>query len=125
MSSSLPYAAATDYDGAPVLVAPEIRRLDGEVREVSVPPVVPPVTHGSLADLPFENAEAGPADWVDASGRDGPAIRSSPRYGMQQGFRRALLEGSREAPFVSLLLYRPVVSTRRRGRRCSAGLVES
>ncbi|MBE8477003.1 AMP-dependent synthetase/ligase [Streptomyces justiciae] len=64
MSSSLPYAAATDYDGAPVLVAPEIRRLDGEVREVSVPPVVPPVTHGSLADLPFENAEAGPGDRV-------------------------------------------------------------
>lgn len=60
MSSSLPYAAATDYDGAPVLVAPEIRRLDGEVREVAVPPVVPPVTHGSLADLPFENAEAAP-----------------------------------------------------------------
>ncbi|PWI17403.1 long-chain fatty acid--CoA ligase [Streptomyces sp. Act143] len=64
MSSSLPYAAATDYDGAPVLVAPEIRRLDGEVREVSVPPVVPPVTHGSLADLPFENAEAAPRDRV-------------------------------------------------------------
>ncbi|WP_329336100.1 long-chain fatty acid--CoA ligase [Streptomyces sp. NBC_00663] len=64
MSSSLPYAAATDYDGAPVLVAPEIRRLDGEVREVAVPPVVPPVTHGSLADLPFENAEAAPGDRV-------------------------------------------------------------
>ncbi|MFI9827037.1 AMP-dependent synthetase/ligase [Streptomyces sp. NPDC051913] len=64
MSSSLPYAAATDYDGAPVLVAPEIRRLDGEVREVAVPPVVPSVTHGSLADLPFENAEAAPEDRV-------------------------------------------------------------
>ncbi|MFG2356733.1 AMP-dependent synthetase/ligase [Streptomyces sp. NPDC048521] len=51
---------ATDYDGHPVLVEPEIRRLDGAVREVSVPPFAPPVTHGSLADLPFENAEAAP-----------------------------------------------------------------
>ncbi|MFJ3665802.1 AMP-dependent synthetase/ligase [Streptomyces sp. NPDC090106] len=64
MSSSLPYVAATDYDGAPVLLEPEIRRLDGEVREVSVPLIVPPVTHGSLADLPFENAVAAPHDRV-------------------------------------------------------------
>ena len=64
MSSSLPYVSATDYDGAPVLVEPEIKRLDGEVREVSVPPVVPPVTHGSLADLPFDNAAAAPQDRV-------------------------------------------------------------
>jgi long-chain acyl-CoA synthetase len=53
-----------DYDGAPVLVAPEIRRLDGEVREVAVPPIAPPVTHGSLADLPFDNADAAPGDRV-------------------------------------------------------------
>ncbi|MFF8867617.1 AMP-dependent synthetase/ligase [Streptomyces sp. NPDC015139] len=49
-----------DYDGRPVLVEPEVRRLDGAVREASVPPFAPPVTHGSLADLPFENAEAAP-----------------------------------------------------------------
>ncbi|OSZ61780.1 long-chain fatty acid--CoA ligase [Streptomyces pharetrae CZA14] len=56
-------ASALDYDpdGGPVLVEPELRRLDGEVREVAVPPLVPPVTHGSLADLPFENATAEPA----------------------------------------------------------------
>ncbi|MGY1583717.1 AMP-dependent synthetase/ligase [Streptomyces sp. MN13] len=55
-------ASALDYDpdGGPVLVEPELRRLDGEVREVAVPPLVPPVTHGSLADLPFENAAAEP-----------------------------------------------------------------
>ncbi|MFE3034297.1 AMP-dependent synthetase/ligase [Streptomyces canus] len=57
---SLSYVSGHDYDGAPVLVEPEIVRLDGEVREVSVPPLVPPVTHGSLADLPFDNAEAAP-----------------------------------------------------------------
>ncbi|AVH57202.1 MULTISPECIES: AMP-dependent synthetase/ligase [Streptomyces] len=49
-----------DYDGGPVLVKPEIRRLDGVAREASVPPIAPPATHGSLADLPFDNAEAAP-----------------------------------------------------------------
>jgi long-chain acyl-CoA synthetase len=49
-----------DPDGEPRLVEPETRRLDGEVREAYVPPLVPPVTHGSLADLPFENAAAAP-----------------------------------------------------------------
>ncbi|SED20796.1 long-chain acyl-CoA synthetase [Streptomyces sp. 2231.1] len=58
-SSGAP-VSATDYDGRPVLVEPEVRRLDGAVREASVPPFAPPVTHGSLADLPFENAEAAP-----------------------------------------------------------------
>ncbi|MFD3499001.1 AMP-dependent synthetase/ligase [Streptomyces sp. NPDC058676] len=61
---SLAYPSGHDYDGAPVLVEPEIRRLDGEVREVSVPPIVPPVTYGSLADLPFDNANAAPEDPV-------------------------------------------------------------
>ncbi|MFF7071528.1 AMP-dependent synthetase/ligase [Streptomyces pseudovenezuelae] len=61
---SLSYVSGHDYDGAPVLVEPEIVRLDGEVREVSVPPLVPPVTHGSLADLPFDNAETAPEQRV-------------------------------------------------------------
>ncbi|MEU1270249.1 AMP-dependent synthetase/ligase [Streptomyces sp. NPDC005799] len=60
MSVSVPYPAASDYDGVPQLLEPEIRRLDGEVRETSVPPLVPPPTHGSLADLPFDNADAAP-----------------------------------------------------------------
>ncbi|WP_030610756.1 AMP-dependent synthetase/ligase [Streptomyces fulvoviolaceus] len=75
---SLSYASGHDYDGAPVLVEPEIRRLDGEVREVSVPPIVAPVTHGSLADLPFDNADEAPehrvlsrrmddGSWVDVT----------------------------------------------------------
>ncbi|MGA5727974.1 AMP-dependent synthetase/ligase [Streptomyces seoulensis] len=55
-----PHVSALDYDGRPVLVEPEIRRLDGAVREVAVPAFAPPVTHGSLADLPFDNAEAAP-----------------------------------------------------------------
>jgi long-chain acyl-CoA synthetase len=72
---------ATDYDGLPVLVEPETRRLDGVVREASVPPFAPPVTHGSLADLPFDNAEKDPeavvlsrrtpdGDWQDVTALD-------------------------------------------------------
>nr|WP_189266527.1 AMP-dependent synthetase/ligase [Streptomyces fuscichromogenes] len=51
---------ATDYDGNPILIEPLVQRLDGVVREAYVPPFAPPVRHGSLADLPFENAEAEP-----------------------------------------------------------------
>ncbi|MET9081552.1 AMP-dependent synthetase/ligase [Streptomyces sp. NPDC004237] len=51
---------ATDYDGKPILVEPQVQRLDGVVREAYVPPFAPPVRHGSLADLPFENAERAP-----------------------------------------------------------------
>ncbi|MET8951297.1 AMP-dependent synthetase/ligase [Streptomyces sp. NPDC004393] len=61
--SSAPVPAAPvdlDHDGGPVLVEPETRRLNGEVREAYVPPLVPQVTHGSLADLPFENAAEAP-----------------------------------------------------------------
>lgn len=48
----------------PSLVEPEIRRLDGVVREVSVPPLVAQVTHGSLADIPFDNATEAPGEPV-------------------------------------------------------------
>jgi len=68
VSSSHPSGAmvvhATAYDGTPVLVEPAIQRLGGEVREVSVPPFVPSVRHGSLADLPFDNARLAPDDTV-------------------------------------------------------------
>ncbi|WP_458245104.1 AMP-dependent synthetase/ligase [Streptomyces sp. MAI_2237] len=70
MSVPVPYPSASDYDGVPQLVEPEIRRLDGEVRETSVPPLVPPRTHGSLADLPFDNAEAEPDALVLSRRRD-------------------------------------------------------
>nr|WP_308288108.1 AMP-dependent synthetase/ligase [Streptomyces corallincola] len=43
-----------------MLVEPELRRLDGTVREAYVPPFAPSVRHGSLADLPFDNAAADP-----------------------------------------------------------------
>ncbi|MFR9789731.1 AMP-dependent synthetase/ligase [Streptomyces sp. MB22_4] len=55
-----PPVSAVDYDGIPVLVAPRTRRLDGAVREAVVPPFAAPVTHGSLADLPFDNAAEDP-----------------------------------------------------------------
>lgn len=48
------------YDSPPSLVEPEIKRLDGVVREVSMPPLVGQVTHGSLADIPFDNATVAP-----------------------------------------------------------------
>ncbi|MEU8585677.1 AMP-binding protein [Streptomyces sp. NPDC048664] len=62
-----------DRDGGPVLMEPRTRRLNGEVREAYVPPLVPRVTHGSLADLPFENADEAPGHRAlsrrDADGR--------------------------------------------------------
>ncbi|MFE1295294.1 AMP-dependent synthetase/ligase [Streptomyces sp. NPDC058731] len=59
---STPYPTSADYTGPrePVLVAPETKRLGGAVREASVPPLAQPVRHGSLADLPFDNADAAP-----------------------------------------------------------------
>ncbi|MEU6098469.1 AMP-binding protein [Streptomyces sp. NPDC047079] len=64
-SAPVPTAPADlDHDGSPVLVEPETRRLNGEVREAYVPPLKPQVTHGSLADLPFENAAEVPGHRV-------------------------------------------------------------
>ncbi|MEU7467031.1 long-chain fatty acid--CoA ligase [Streptomyces sp. NPDC044984] len=60
MSIAQSSALDDDVHGAPVLVEPETRRLDGVVREASVPPFARQVRHGSLADLPFENAGAAP-----------------------------------------------------------------
>jgi long-chain acyl-CoA synthetase len=50
--------------GAPVPVEPHKKRVNGVVREVSVPALVPAVTHGSLADIPFHNAREAPGDAV-------------------------------------------------------------
>ncbi|WP_225636406.1 AMP-dependent synthetase/ligase [Streptomyces solaniscabiei] len=69
LPSFAPSAAFADSPG-PTLVAPETRRLDGAVREAYVPPFAPPVRHGSLADLPFDNASAVP-DTVVLSRRSG------------------------------------------------------
>lgn len=43
---------------------PVLQTLDGTVVEAYVPPLVPPRAHGSLADLPFVNAEQAPDDVV-------------------------------------------------------------
>ncbi|MER7486228.1 AMP-binding protein [Streptomyces sp. NPDC126497] len=81
MSTACSSAPGDDVHGAPVLVEPEIRRLDGVVREASVPPFARRVRHGSLADLPFENAGAAPDAVVlsrrtaDGSWRDVTAER--------------------------------------------------
>ncbi|MFI2378198.1 AMP-dependent synthetase/ligase [Streptomyces sp. NPDC018964] len=64
MSTAYSSALDDDVHGAPVLVEPEIRRLDGVVREASVPPFARQVRHGSLADLPFENARTAPDEVV-------------------------------------------------------------
>ncbi|GAB2721423.1 AMP-dependent synthetase/ligase [Streptomyces bullii] len=72
MSTDLPSSAFGDVYGGPVLVEPETRRLDGVVREASVPPLAQPVRHGSLADLPFDNASAAPGSVVlSRKGPDG------------------------------------------------------
>ncbi|MET9966085.1 AMP-dependent synthetase/ligase [Streptomyces sp. NPDC006356] len=75
MSTPLPsFAPSAAFDDAPGpnLVQPETRRLDGAVREAYVPPFAPPVTHGSLADLPFDNAAAAPdAVVLSRRGADG------------------------------------------------------
>ena len=75
MSTPLPsFAPSAAFDDAPgpTLVQPETRRLDGAVREAYVPPFSPPVTHGSLADLPFDNAAAVPdAVVLSRKGEDG------------------------------------------------------
>ena len=52
--------AGTAADAGPVLVEPEKTAVDGVVREVSVPPLARPVTRGSLADIPFDNASEAP-----------------------------------------------------------------
>ncbi|MDT0380690.1 AMP-dependent synthetase/ligase [Streptomyces sp. DSM 42041] len=44
----------------PPLVEPTTETVDGVVREAYVPPLVPPLTRGSLADLPFHNAAEDP-----------------------------------------------------------------
>jgi long-chain acyl-CoA synthetase len=61
-----------DAGDGPVFPEPQTRRLNGEVREAYVPPLVARVTHGSLADLPFENAGAEPERCVlSRRGTDG------------------------------------------------------
>ncbi|WP_416069693.1 AMP-dependent synthetase/ligase [Streptomyces sp. AK02-01A] len=65
------FAVSADDQSVSVSPAePEKVRVDGVVREVAVPPLVPPVGHGSLADIPFDNAREAPAEAVIS--RKGP-----------------------------------------------------
>ncbi|MFD3481601.1 AMP-dependent synthetase/ligase [Streptomyces sp. NPDC058665] len=71
--SPAPGSAPASPSPAPAHPEPEKLWVDGVVRQVSVPPLVPPVPDGSLADIPFDNARYAPDDAVlsrkDADGR--------------------------------------------------------
>ncbi|MGY4905691.1 AMP-dependent synthetase/ligase [Streptomyces sp. 900116325] len=62
-SASAPAPAATPAVPAPVEPT-KVRAPDGSVRQVSVPPIAPPVRHGSLAEIPFDNAREAPGEAV-------------------------------------------------------------
>ncbi|MFF7364965.1 AMP-binding protein [Streptomyces sp. NPDC008125] len=69
--STPPAPPASPADGTasaaapPVLIPPLLLRgADGRVREASVPAFAPPVRHGSLAEIPFDNAREAPSDAV-------------------------------------------------------------
>ncbi len=70
--SSQPVNAAVSADesarsaagAGPSLVEPEKVVVDGVVREVTVPPLAPRVTSGSLGDIPFVNAAEAPSEAV-------------------------------------------------------------
>ncbi|MEV7344080.1 AMP-dependent synthetase/ligase [Streptomyces sp. NPDC093544] len=63
---------SSQYSSEPPYLEPEIKRLDGVVREVATPPLVAPMTHGSLADIPFDNETAAPQEAVlSRKGPDG------------------------------------------------------
>ncbi|MFD6333499.1 AMP-dependent synthetase/ligase [Streptomyces niveus] len=63
MSTDVP--AEADVSLPPLShVEPEKLWVDGVVRQVSVPPLVPPAPDGSLADIPFDNAQDAPDEAV-------------------------------------------------------------
>ncbi|MET8533938.1 AMP-dependent synthetase/ligase [Streptomyces sp. NPDC005065] len=65
MSTSASAAAPAATAAVPALVEPtKVRAADGSVRQVSVPPIAPPVRRGSLAEIPFNNAREAPGDAV-------------------------------------------------------------
>ncbi|MFI5758287.1 AMP-dependent synthetase/ligase [Streptomyces sp. NPDC051569] len=70
MSVPVPAVAGGAPDPRPIsLVEPVKVRVDGRVREASVPPLVPPVRRGSLADIPFDNAREAPDEAVISRNR--------------------------------------------------------
>jgi long-chain acyl-CoA synthetase len=49
---------------SPSQIEPRKRTVDGVVREVSAAPLAPPVVHGSLAEIPYDNAREAPGEAV-------------------------------------------------------------
>ncbi|MGW3672712.1 AMP-dependent synthetase/ligase [Streptomyces sp. NPDC005166] len=65
MSTPASATAPAATPAVPALVEPtKVRAADGSVRQVSVPPIAPPVRSGSLAEIPFDNAREAPGDAV-------------------------------------------------------------
>ncbi|WP_228990704.1 long-chain fatty acid--CoA ligase [Streptomyces sp. DH8] len=98
--STPPSASATPTPPGPVLVEPTKRRgPDGRVQEVSVPAFAPAVRHGSLAEIPFDNAREAPAapvlsrkdaegGWQDVSAADFAAeVQAVAKGLMAEGLR--------------------------------------
>lgn len=65
----------------PALVEPELKRLDGTVREAYVPALAAPVTYGSLADIPFDNASHEPDSVVLSRKRSAAATEKDADHG--------------------------------------------
>ena len=55
---------AAPRPAAPALAEPTLQRVGDTVVEAYLPPLVPPAEQGSLADLPFDNAEPAPEEAV-------------------------------------------------------------
>ncbi|GAA1357284.1 AMP-dependent synthetase/ligase [Streptomyces beijiangensis] len=88
-------------------VEPRKLTVDGVVREVSVAPLVAPVTHGSLAEIPYDNAREAPGEavlsrkqadgsWRDVTARDFAAevqavAKGLIAEGLQPGDRIAIM----------------------------------
>nr|WP_234317906.1 AMP-dependent synthetase/ligase [Streptomyces rimosus] len=70
-SRDLPGRELQGGPSAPAPVEPRTQVRDGVVREVSVPPLAPPVRTGSLGDIPFDNAAQAPDEVVLARKKAG------------------------------------------------------
>ncbi|MCX4549032.1 AMP-dependent synthetase/ligase [Streptomyces sp. NBC_01387] len=86
---------------------PHKRRVDGRVREVSVPPLVHPVEQGSLADIPFDNAHQAPEEAVlsrkqpDGSWADVSALDFA--YEVQAVAKGLIAEGLRAGDRIAIM----------------------
>ncbi|MDG4857320.1 AMP-dependent synthetase/ligase [Streptomyces sp. T-3] len=106
VNSKEPLVSPHPTPARPPLVEPTKTRTDGVVREVHVPPLAPPVTSGSLADIPFTNAQEAPAEavlsrkrgerWADVTAADFAAevatlAKGLIAHGLEPGDRLAIM----------------------------------